>query len=103
MGFGSNEDVASAPLLTLYGEIIEESYKQEIVTNIEFEAIVTSIKKYFFHQHMVYSMNKLELSDKEYQTNGNVKDEKYKGKFLFTITKFVSFVIDLQSMYFMST
>ena len=103
MFVGSNEDVASASLLTLHGDNIEEYYKQDIVINIEFEAIVPSIKKYFFHQRMVDSVNKREFSDKKYQTNGNVKDEKYKGKFLFTITTFVSFVIDLQSMYFMST
>ena len=52
---------------------------------------------------MVDFMNKLELSDQKYQTNGNIIDENYKGKFLFTIKYFVSFGTDFQSMYFMST
>ena len=46
-------------------------------------------------------MNKLELSDQKYQTNGNIIDENYKGKFLFTIKDFESFGTDGQLMYFM--
>ena len=49
----SNEDIAYASLLTFHGDNIEESYKQDIVTNIEFESILPSIKKYYFHHHMV--------------------------------------------------
>ena len=56
---GSNEYVASVSLLTLHGNSTEESDKQDVVTNIEFEAIVSSIKKYFFHQCMVDFVNKL--------------------------------------------
>ena len=41
------------------GDNIEESDKQEILTNIEFEAIVTPIKRYLFHQRMVDFVNKL--------------------------------------------
>ena len=48
-------------------------------------------------------VNKLELSDQKYQTNGNVRDENYKGKFGFPIEDFVSFGADLQTMYYMST
>ena len=48
-------------------------------------------------------MNKLELSDQKYQKNGNVRDEKYKGKLLFPIKDFVLISTDLQSMHFMST
>ena len=33
-------------------------------------------------------MNKRELSDTKYQTNGNVRDENYKGKFLFSMKDF---------------
>ena len=52
---------------------------------------------------MVDFVNKLELIDQKYQTNGNVRDENYNGKFLFTMNYFFSFGTDLQSMYFMST
>ena len=68
-------------MLTLYDEKIEESDKQDIVTNIEFEAMVPSIKRYFFHKHMVDFLNKTELSDQKYQTNGNVRGENYKRSF----------------------
>ena len=52
---------------------------------------------------MVDFLNKLELIDQKYHTNGNVRDENYKGKFLFHINEFVSFSTDRHSMYFMST
>ena len=38
----SNEYVTAASLITLYDNKIEEYEKQDIVTNIEFEAIVPS-------------------------------------------------------------
>ena len=41
----SEEDVASASLLTFHGYNIEEYDTQYIVTNIEFESILTPIKK----------------------------------------------------------
>ena len=50
---------------------------------------------------MVYFVNELELSD-EYQTNGTVKNENYKVKFLFPMKYFASFGKDFRSMYFMS-
>ena len=74
---GRNEDVAAASFFTLYEDNIEEYDKQDIVTNIEFYAIVPSIRKYFFNQRMVGFLNKIELSDKKYQTNGNERDERY--------------------------
>ena len=46
--FCRNEDVADASLLTCNGIRIEDSDKQDIVTNIECEALVNSIKKFFF-------------------------------------------------------
>ena len=46
-------------MLTLHGDNIEESEKQDILTNIEFEAIVTQIKKYLFHQRIIDFVNKL--------------------------------------------
>ena len=52
---------------------------------------------------MMNFVNKLELGDLKYQTNGNLRYENYKGKFLFPMKKFVSFRTDLQSMYFLST
>ena len=45
LNVGRNEYVTSASLLTFHDDKIEESDKQGIVTNIKFEAIVTSIKK----------------------------------------------------------
>ena len=48
-------------------------------------------------------MNKLELNDRNYRTNGNIRDKNCKGTFLFTIKRFVSFGSYCKSMYFMST
>ena len=45
---GSNKYVADTSLLTLHGENIEDSDKQDIVSNTSFEAIIPSIKNYFF-------------------------------------------------------
>ena len=69
--------------------------------NIKCEAILPSIRKHFFHQRMIGSWNKLELSDKKIQTNGYLRDESYKGKLLFTMKYFVSFGTYCQSMYLM--
>ena len=52
---------------------------------------------------MVDFVNKLELSDKNHQTNGIVRDENYIVKFLFPMKGFASFGAYFQSMYFMST
>ena len=101
MNVGSKEDVAAVSFLTLQGKNIEKSDKQYIVKNIEFEAIVPSIKDYFFHQRMVDFVNKIELRYQKYHTNGNVRDEHYKGKFLFPVKCFVSFGTAYQSIYFM--
>ena len=70
--------------------------KQDIVKNIEIEAIVPSINKNFFHQHMVSFVNKLKFNDNTYQTNGTLRDEGYQRKFLFTMTDLVSFGADRQ-------
>ena len=51
---------------------------------------------------MVNFVNKLELSDQKYQTNGNVRDENYNRKLLFPMKDFVAFGTYFQSMYFMS-
>ena len=99
----SNEYSVAASLISLHGDNIEDSDKQGIVTNIEFEAITPSIKNNFFHQHMMDFMNKLELSDQKFQTNWIIRDKHYKGKFLFPTKDFVSFGTDRQSMYFIST
>ena len=52
---------------------------------------------------MMDCLNKLDLSDQNYQTNEIVRDQSYKGKFLFTMKDFVFFRIDYQSMYFLTT
>ena len=103
LNVGIYEYSASASLLTLNDKNIEESYKQDIVANIEFEAIENSIQTYLCYQCMVDFVNKLELSDQKYQTNGNLRDENYNGKLLFFMKDFVSIGTDCQSMYFMST
>ena len=82
MVVGINEDVAAASLLTLHDNNIEDFDKHDIFTNIEFEYIVTSIKKCLFHQPMIDFVNKLELSDQRYQNNINVIDKIYKGGLL---------------------
>ena len=91
-----NEYVVSESFLSVHGDNIEEYYKQDIVSKIEFEAIITSIKMNFFHQHMMNIVNKLELSYQEYKNNGNLRYENYKGKFLFPKKYFISFVTDHQ-------
>ena len=63
-----------------------------MVTNIEFEFIVTSIKKYLFHQIIVnFFIN--------YILIGTVGDENYRRRFLFTMKYFVSFRTYFQSMF----
>ena len=59
----SNEDVADVSLLSLHGENIEDSDKQDIVTNIKLEAIIPSYKRNFFHKLMVDFLNKIESSN----------------------------------------
>ena len=98
--FMVNEDFAAVLLLSLHGNNNEDNEKQDIVTNIEFEAIVTSIKNYFFNQRMVDFVNKLELNYQKYKTNGTVRDESYKGKFSFPMKDFVSFGTYRHSMIF---
>ena len=77
-----NEDVAAKLLISFLGKNIEDSLKK-IVTNIQFEATITSIKKGIFPQHMMNYVNKIQLSDQQYQTNWNVRVVNYNGKFLF--------------------
>ena len=62
MNVGINEDVAAASFLNLHDNSIEYFDKQVMVTNIESEAILPSIKKYLFHQCMVDFLNKLDLT-----------------------------------------
>ena len=45
LSVGINEDVVATSLLNLHDNHIEESETQDIVINIEFVAIITSIKK----------------------------------------------------------
>ena len=49
--FSRNEDVAAASLLSLHGDNNLYSDKQDIVTNILFEAIVPSIKELISSAH----------------------------------------------------
>ena len=74
-----------------------------MVTNIEFEAIVLPIKKYLFRQCMVAFVNKLELSDQKYETNGYIRYENYMENLLFSMKYFVPFGTYFWLMYFMST
>ena len=77
-----NEYVVPASLLYLHVDNIENYDKQYIVTNIEFETIMTSIKKKCFHQRMVDFLNKLELSDQKIPTNETIRNDHYKRKLL---------------------
>ena len=45
---------------------------------------------------MVDFVDKLELSDQKYQTNGNVRNENYNGNLLFSMNNFVPFGTDYQ-------
>ena len=54
----SNKDVVDASLLYFHGDNIEYSDEKDIVTNIEFESIILSIKKNFVHHNMVGFVNK---------------------------------------------
>ena len=66
----NNEDFADLSLLSLYGKKVEDSYKQDIVTNIELEEIIPSIQNRFFCNLMVDFVNKLELSDQKIRIMG---------------------------------
>ena len=70
-------------MLSFHDDNNEDDEKQDIITNIDFEAIVPSMKNNFFYHIMVDFVNKVEFIDQEYQTDGTVRDESYKGKFLF--------------------
>ena len=52
---------------------------------------------------MIYFVKKLELNDRKYQTNGTIIDGNYKVNFLSTTKDFVSFGIDIQKMFYLST
>ena len=54
-----NEYVAAESLIYLHGNNNGDYKKQEIVTDIYFEATVPSTKNNFFQQHMVDFLNKL--------------------------------------------
>ena len=56
-----NEDFIATSLLSMYNENNKDNEKQGIVTNIEFEFIILSIKKYFFHQSMIDFVHKTEF------------------------------------------
>ena len=47
---------------------------------------------------MIYFVDILWFNYQKYQLNETVGDKNYKGKFLFTMIKFVSFVTGRQSM-----
>ena len=100
--FKINEDVAAASLIYFHGNNIEDYEKQDIVTNIKFESIITLIENKLFYKLMVDFLYSLDLSDQKYETNGNLRYDNYKGKFLFTTKNFVSFGTDWQSIHFMS-
>ena len=51
---------------------------------------------------MIYFVNILESNNQKYKTNGTVRDDNYKGNFLFAVSDFISFVKDSKSMFLMS-
>ena len=68
MVISRTENVEAESFLSLHVNNIEDYEKQEIVINIYFEDIVTSIFIYF-HERMVDFVNKIQSSDKKYQNN----------------------------------
>ena len=70
---------------------------------MEFEAIITSIKKNFFHHRIFDFVKKLQVSNYNYQTNVTVRDANSEETLLFPMKDFVSFRKYIQSTYFMST
>ena len=82
---------------------MEDYDKQDIVTNVQLEAIIYSIERYFFYQCMVDFVNKLQLINQKYHTNDILRDENYRENFLFPMKYFVLFGTDHQSMHFMPT
>ena len=84
----------------MHGENDEKPEEQDIVTNIEFEPVVPSIET-IFHQHMVNFVNKLEFNVHKYESNETIRDDNYKGWFLFTMKDFVSFGTVCLSMFYM--
>ena len=46
---------------------------------MDFEAVVPTRKKYFFHQCMIDFINRLEFQNQKYLKNGPVRNRKYKG------------------------
>ena len=69
-----NECVTSASLIYWHVENNKKLEKLYIVTNIEFEAIVSSTKNHFFHQCIILK-NKIESNDHKYKTNGTLRYE----------------------------
>ena len=56
---GINKYAEAAPFIFFHGDNIKDSKKQDIVSNIKFEAIITSIKNNFLHQRMAIFLNKV--------------------------------------------
>ena len=63
--FSSNEDFAVASFIYLHCDNIKDYDKQDIVSNIEFGAIIPLIKDNLFYKRMINFVNKLKLSDKQ--------------------------------------
>ena len=84
-----NKYTSSTSLVSLNGYNIEGYHKQDIVTNIKFEEIIPSTQKNLFHQRIMDSIKKLELSDQKYQSNVIVRDENNNGNFLFPMKEFL--------------
>ena len=61
----SHECFAAESFLTLHVYNIEYDDKQDTFTNTIFEAVIRSIKNYFFFQPMMNSLNKPELSNQK--------------------------------------
>ena len=64
---------------------------------------INNINKYIYYYFRSNDIiiSKLKLSDPKHQTNENIRDDDYNGKFLFPMKDFVSFGTYHQSIYFM--
>ena len=98
-----NEYVSAASFISLNGGNYRESEQHDMVANIDFESVVTARKMNFFHQKMIYFVNRLESKDHKYKKNGTIRKGNYEQKFLFSVRAFVPFGTDQQSMFNMST
>ena len=71
--------------------LIGGKLKNGIVTDIGSEAISPGIKRKLFYHLRIGFVNRLKLKNQKYQSNGNRREENYKGNFSFPTKEFFHF------------